>query len=182
MSLVTEIITLFTDKVAVLASWLEEHHNITSSEVLNKWGEVVDISIVQPTIKKVPKINMLNTCPHIFIAGTRAGEKCTVKPKNGQIYCCAHKPKPVKEQKSIDTTVLLQDPPVRGPSVHLVKSVTEDKPLQNGYNNETDDETAPIKKKATKGKKGPSPSKKSNVKKLAYDTDDEILDDDINLH
>lgn len=173
MSLVTEIITLFTDKVAVLASWLEEHHNITSSEVLNKWGEVVDISIVQSTIKKVPKINMLNTCPHIFIAGTRAGEKCTVKPKNGQIYCCAHKPKPVK-----DTTVLLQDP-VREPSVHLV----EDKPIQNGYNNETDDETAPIKKKTTKGKKGPSPSKKSNVKKLAYDTDDEILDDDdINLH
>jgi hypothetical protein len=109
MALIMEIMKTIAGPVQELVFWLNETYQVDTQETFNKWREltgmniqVVDgdasdecepIQVVKKT--KIPKVKNA-CCQHLFASGSRAGEQCSTKPKNGADYCSAHRAKPKK--------------------------------------------------------------------------------------
>jgi hypothetical protein len=162
--------------------------------------DVPTTKATKTTKKNIPKTKDL--CHHIFVVGAKTGEQCTTKPKGGATHCSAHKPKSVVKDKTTKTKAKKE----RVKSVEKIDSDfdadTEEEKV------EVKEEVKPKKNKPEKPKKvekkpkkavvdsdfGPSDDEEDNVPvkpllkkkgnpqpKKAYNTDDEILDKDLDL-
>ena len=154
MTLVMEIMKTIAMPIGELALWLEETYQVSINDTITKWAELTGMNItVHENIvshdavesvtvetaknaksKKIPKTK--ETCQHTFLSGQKVGEQCTTKPKNGALFCSAHKPKD---------------------SVKSVKKETPKKKpkevVQIGSEFASDSEEEPCKKQTAKGKK-----------------------------
>jgi hypothetical protein len=154
--------------------------------------DVPTIKATKTTKKNIPKTKDL--CQHIFVVGAKAGEQCTTKPKGGATHCSAHKKNSVVKDKTTKTKAKKE----------RVKSVEK---INSDFDADTEEEKVEVKPKKNKPEKlkkvekkpkeavvdsdfGPSDGEEGNgpVKPLlkkkgkkAYNTDDEILDDDLDL-
>ena len=158
--------------------------------------DTMDVPTTKTTKKNIPKTKDLGQ--HIFVVGVKTGEQCTTKPKVGATHCSAHKPKnSVVKDKTTKTKAKREK----------VKSVEK---IDSNFDADTEEEKVEVKEevKPEKPKKvkkkpkkpvvdsdfGPSDDeegngpvkallkKKSNPQpKKAYNTDEEILDGDLDL-
>lgn len=123
MTLIVEIMKIIAIPVGEWASWIQETYGVSTDETLAKWKELTGLNIivkedeneeVEPvtveiggsTSKTSMRIKSKETCQHIFVSGKKTGEQCTTKPKNGAMYCSAHKPKDktsIKSEKKAKT-------------------------------------------------------------------------------
>jgi hypothetical protein len=123
MAFVNDFLKSLAIPIGDLAKWLEEEHQIPVVDTITKWNELTGMLVVvdndsvicekveDQTInigkkKKVQK--NLNTCQHVFIAGNRKGQQCSIKPKGGASYCSAHK---IKAKKGGDLISDDNEPP-----------------------------------------------------------------------
>src|SRR5210317_1780997 len=102
---INQAIKDFTDRIA-------EKHNLDSSELLSLWeSRNILISTNNKTEKKysnkkseiksskkpsaaksdISSKSDFIGCPYLFTKGSREGECCGSKPKNGAVYCSRHK-------------------------------------------------------------------------------------------
>lgn len=163
--------------------------------------DVPTTKATKTTKKNIPKTKDL--CQHIFVVGTKTGEQCTTKPKGGATHCSAHKPKnSVVKDKTTKTKAKKE----RVKSAEKIDSDFDTDTEEEKV--EVKEEVKPKKNKPEKPKKvekkpkkavvdsdfGPSDDEEGNgpVKPLlkkksnpqptkAYNTDDEILDGDLDL-
>lgn len=146
------------------------------------------------TKKNIPKTKDL--CQHIFVVGAKTGEQCTTKPKGGATHCSAHKPK----------NSVVKDKTAKKERVKSAEKIDSD---FDADTEEEKEEVKPKKNKPEKPKKvekkpkkavvdsdfGPSDDEEGNgpvrpllkkkgnpQPKKAYNTDDEILDEDLDLN
>lgn len=208
MALIMEIMKTIAQPIGELTMWLEKTYNVPSSETIAKWHsltgmnitikdtsascepvDTMDVPTTKTTKKNIPKTKDL--CQHIFVVGAKAGEQCTTKPKGGATHCSAHKKNSVVKDKTTKTKAKKE----------RVKSVEK---IDSDFDADTEEEVKPKKNKSEKLKKvekkpkeavvdsdfGPSDGEEGNgpVKPLlkkkgkkVYNTDDEILDDDLDL-
>jgi hypothetical protein len=163
--------------------------------------DVPTTKATKTTKKNIPKTKDL--CQHIFVVGAKAGEQCTTKPKGGATHCSAHKPKnSVVKDKTTKTKAKKE-------KVKSVEKIDSDFDADTEEEKvEVKEEVKPKKNKTEKSKKvekkpkkavvdsdfGPSDDEEDNVPvkpllkkkgnpqpKKTYNTDDEILDDDLDL-
>lgn len=177
-------------------------------EVTHEKVESLDVNLTDnpKTNKKIPKIKSKDVCMHIFSNGQKAGEQCTTKPKGGAQYCSAHRPKDsVKSAKKapkkkdvkvdhIDSEFESSNEEVpKEPKKIKEKKVTK---KQKKSEDNSDDEVPQVAQKEDSDNEGLSepetpvkPLLKKKVKKAQtkpskkyYDTEEEILDKDLNLN
>jgi hypothetical protein len=126
MTLVNQIAYSMAVPIGLLAAWLQDTHGVDPSVLLEKWedltgmevtideesrsGEclsisspekvVVSLSKSPPSGDEAPKTyhDAFGHCKHVFLVGSRKGERCCTKPKSGD-WCSAHKKRPLKEAK-----------------------------------------------------------------------------------
>jgi hypothetical protein len=202
--------TYQVDSSETIAKWHElTGMNITvvGKEVSHDEVQSLD---VDPTkihkSKKIPRTKSKDICQHLFLSGKKIGEQCTTKPKGGASYCSAHKPKDSvtkdsvkapkkKEIKKIEKIDSDFGSDVEDEKILKIKSKKkvpkEPKKVEklddeliteieaNDYSDDGDDSEPQkpvkplLKKKVKKGQVKPS--------KKQYDTDEEILDKNLNL-
>jgi hypothetical protein len=168
--------------------------------------DTIDVPTTKTTTKTMKK-NIPRTkdlCQHIFVVGAKAGEQCTTKPKGGATHCSAHKPKnsivkdkttktkakkeKVKSVEKIDSDfdadtdeekveVKEEVEPKKNKTEKSSKKVEKkpkravvDSDFDHSDNEENYFPVKPLLKKKGKGQP-----------KKAYNTDDETLDDDLDL-
>ena len=211
MALVMNIMELIAQPIGELADWLQTTYQINSDEVLGKWKELsgMNITIVEGEVvsdkveavniksaknnklnKKIPKTKEL--CQHTFLSGSKIGEQCTTKPKGGAIYCSAHKPKnsadkPAKKKKEkveLDPNFNSESDVESKPAKKKKELDTEKKskkgkkkPFSSDNDSDIENKSDPELKPLLK-KKG---AKNGPVKFKKYDTDDEHIDQELNL-
>ena len=120
MALIMEIMKTIATPIGELALWLEETYQVNIDETIGKWGELtgMKITVTEDVIscdevkinKKIPKTKTKDTCQHTFLSGQKAGEQCTTKPKNGAVFCSAHKSKDKDSIKSTSSTTTKKIP------------------------------------------------------------------------
>tara|TARA_A100001011_G_C14318317_1_gene849079 strand:- start:5026 stop:5886 length:861 start_codon:yes stop_codon:yes gene_type:complete len=112
------------DTIKKYTEVLANKFNLEKSELYQIWIDVKiennttqsSIEEEKSTVKKMPEkkivlskdtqIKTSLTCPYVFTKGSRCGEQCGCKPKNGNKYCCKHKKYediPIKEKKITPT-------------------------------------------------------------------------------
>jgi len=170
-----EIMKTIATPMGELALWLEETYQVEIKDTMEKWHELTGMNItVQDDVvshdkvdsidvktvktvksaKKIPKTK--DVCQHIFMSGKNVGEQCTTKPKNGALFCSAHRPKDsVKSAKSAKAS--------KAPK--KVKK-TEDK-IASDFASDSEKEDKP-----DKVAKAPKKATKKVVKKATHDSDD----------
>jgi hypothetical protein len=141
-------------------------------------------------------------CKHVFMVGEKKGQQCTTKPKNGAEYCSAHKPKKPKDSES-NVADEVEKPKKKSKKDETTEDEAEKpKKKSSTKSKEEDSKTAKKPKKAAKKEEELVPlseeeseeeipksvepllkkkpfSKKA--KKTVYDTDEEIIDAELNL-
>lgn len=180
-------------------------------EVTHEKVESLDVNLTDnpKTNKKIPKIKSKDVCMHIFSNGQKAGEQCTTKPKGGAQYCSAHRPKDSvksakKAPKKKDVKVDHIDSEFESSNEEVPKEPKEPKKIkekkvtkkQKKSEDNSDDEVPQVAQKEDSDNEGLSepetpvkPLLKKKVKKAQtkpskkyYDTEEEILDKDLNLN
>ena len=224
MTLILNIMTTIATPIGELALWLEETYQVSINETIGKWEELTGMKITvseggisheeaeSTTVetarnlknKKIPKTK--DTCQHTFLSGQKVGEQCTTKPKNGAVFCSAHKPKDSikstssakksskkKEIKQIDKIdaefesdsdkeEVVKAPKGKKKKAVVPKKVSGDTDLENSdaeapIMSEPEEIAKPLLLKKKPSK--PVPAKKSTKKN--YNTDEEHIDKDLNL-
>jgi hypothetical protein len=171
--------------IGELALWLEKTYQVDINETIGKWeeltgmtitvseneishNEVESMTIVVDTAKKlnkkIPKTKTKDTCQHTFLGGQKVGEQCTTKPKNGAVFCSAHKPKDKDSIKSTSSTAK--------------KSKKKEIKQMEKIDPEFESDSADKEVKATKEKKKKVVTPKKSTKKVSGDTDLENSDDE----
>jgi hypothetical protein len=183
MALITEIMQTIAQPISELAIWLDETYQVDINLTISKWLELTGMNITvknneialhevqslnidstksPKSNKKIPKTK--DVCQHIFLSGQKTGEQCTTKPKNGAIYCSAHRPK--NSVKSVKTN-----------KKKVVKNVEK---IDSEFASDSEDENKPsktIKDSNKKGKKEVKKIKKTNGDTSIEDSDMEALSD-----
>lgn len=198
-TLMEEIMVIIARPLGRLVCWLEKNYNVDRSEIYTKWKDLSGIDIVteeeededdRQSIsnsttpvklnKKIPKTKKV--CQHIFLSGQKAGEQCSTKPKGGASFCSAHRPKNsvVKDTKKPKKKINCKGE--SEPESHFkVLSKKADTSPQIAYSSFEDlsepENIKPLLKKRALNSEVP---KSINISK-EYNTDDEPLDEDLNL-
>lgn len=154
---------------------------------------------------KIPKTK--DVCKHVFLSGKRAGEQCSTKPKDGAEFCSAHKSKnkssvtseakkekkekkdkkkvekvqqidsdfetdeetPLSEEKKVESSTKKKEKkPSKKESVKKVES--------DDIESEPETRVKPLLSKKSKSKKV-----EKKIEKTDYNTDDEQLDENLDL-
>jgi uncharacterized Zn finger protein (UPF0148 family) len=182
MTLIMNIMTTIATPIGELALWLEETYQVSINETIGKWEELTGMKITvseneishnevesMTTVvdtakklnKKIPKTKTKDTCQHTFLSGQKVGEQCTTKPKNGALFCSAHKPK--DSIKSTSSTA----------KKSKKKEIKQMEKIDPEFESDSDKEV-----KATKEKKKKVVTPKKSTKKVSGDTDLENSDDE----
>ena len=208
MALIMEIMQTIAQPINELALWFEKTYNIDPKETITKWHELTGMVImvddgkvnteevrsldIPPPIrksKKIPKNKEGSLCNHVYKVGVKAGEQCSTKPKNGADYCSAHKAKDSTRSASISSSKQSKRKEVKqvvkidqefessDEDEPQVKPKKEKKVSKKHKDDSLDEDDEPEVVKPLLRKKN---SKMVN-KALSYDTDDEKLDDDLDL-
>ena len=193
MALITEIVKTIACPVQELVFWLSETYQVDTQETFNKWYELTGINIqvvnkddsdecgepiqvVKATKStKIPKVKNA-CCLHVFTNGSRAGEQCSTKPKNGAEYCSAHRPKP-KKSSDDETPKKPKQSKKKVDDIYAsdVEVGETKKPKQSKKKNVDDSE-----EETDKAKKQPKKKNEDSSKKVE-DFSKKVEDDDVPL-
>ena len=191
--------TYQVDTSETIAKW----HELTGMNITVKEGEVSHNEVASLDVETSPKSKIIpktrTVCQHIYSNGQKAGEQCTTKPKGGATFCSAHRPKnsvkkekvPKESKKKEPKKVDKIDPEFESdsePETKPVKAPKEPKKKEKVVVKKTIDSDAsdieglsdpqpivPLLRKKTTTKRPIKP------KPQDYDTDEEHLDEDLNL-
>jgi hypothetical protein len=189
MTLIMNIMTTIATPIGELALWLEETYQVSINETIGKWEELTGMKITvseneishnevesmtsvvdaKKLNKKIPKTKTKDTCQHTFLSGQKVGEQCTTKPKNGAVFCSAHKPKDKDSIKSNSSAAKKSS---------KKKEIKQMDKIDPEFESDSDKEEKVVKATDEKKKKKVVTPKKS-AKKVSGDTDLENSDDEI---
>jgi hypothetical protein len=171
MAFVNDFLKSLAMPIGDLAKWLEEEHQVSVSDTIEKWNELTGMQVVvsdnsttceeveEQTVninkKNVVKNNaLISTCQHVFIAGHRKGQQCTTKPKGGNDRCSAHKIKVSDNESATQVKTLKKRTVKKIKSKEIVKTDSESEtPKKSMFDTDSEEETetvVPVTKKPKK--------------------------------